>query len=62
MQRGILPKGADLPALDLNTKFDEEKIKQNAKLKIDKKGQTYSQPIVIHSLSRKLKTKDQRKK
>lgn len=62
MQRGILPKGADLPALDLNTKFDEEKIKQNAKLKIDKKGQTYSQPVVIYILCRKVKKKGQRKR
>lgn len=27
MQRGILPKGADLPGIAIDTKFDEEKIK-----------------------------------
>lgn len=47
MQRGILPKGAELPALELNTKFDEQLIKDNAKLKADKKGQSYSNPVVL---------------
>lgn len=60
MQRGILPKGADLPGLDVNTKFDEEMIKQNAKLKIDKKGQTYSYSAVRHLLYRKSKKSSQR--
>jgi hypothetical protein len=46
MQRGILPKAADLPSIDMNTKFNEDLIKENAKMKVDKKGQSYSQPIV----------------
>ena len=46
MQRGILPKGAQLPGIEVNSKFDEELIKENAKLKVDKKGQSYSQPVV----------------
>ena len=47
MQRGILPKGADLPSIDMNSKFDEDLIKGNAKLKADKKGQSYSNPLVV---------------
>jgi hypothetical protein len=46
MQRGILPKDATLPGLD-NMAFDEEKIKEQAKLKIDKKAQNYTNPIVF---------------
>ncbi len=46
MKTGILPKGAQLPGLD-DVKFDEEKIKQQAKLKMDKKAMTYTNPIVI---------------
>lgn len=61
MQRGILPKGAELPGLDVNTKFDEEMIKQNAKLKVDKKGQTYSHSVVLHSLYRKSRISNPRK-
>jgi len=47
MQRGILPKGATLPGLNVDTKFDEELIKKNAKIKADKKGQSYTNPLVI---------------
>lgn len=53
MQRGILPKGATLPGIDVDTKFDEELIKQNAKLKVEKKGQTFSHSVVGVFLSRK---------
>jgi hypothetical protein len=49
MQSGILPKGAQLPGLD-KVDFDEEKIKQQAKLKIDKKAQNFSNPLVIDYL------------
>lgn len=62
MQRGILPKGADLPSLDLNAKFDEEKIKENAKLKVDRKGQSYSQPLVRIFLCRKKRIKNKGKR
>jgi len=57
MQRGILPKGADLPGLELDTKFDEELIKKNALLKADKKGQSYSNPVVLRLLFRKNRKK-----
>lgn len=46
MQSGILPKGAQLPGVE-KMEFDEEKIKQQAKLKIDKKAQTFTNPIVL---------------
>ena len=46
MQRGILPKGAQLPGIEVNSKFDEEMIKENAKIRVDKKGQSYSNPLV----------------
>ncbi len=42
---GILPKGAQLPGLD-SIKFDEEKIKEQARLKIDKKAQSFTNPMV----------------
>jgi hypothetical protein len=62
MQRGILPKGADLPGIDVNTKLDEELIKQNAKLKIEKKGQTYSHSVVrVFLLRKKTKNNQERK-
>jgi RNase H-fold protein (predicted Holliday junction resolvase) len=46
MQRGILPKDATLPGVN-KMEYDEEKIKQQAKLRIDKKAQSYSNPLVI---------------
>ncbi len=46
---GILPKGAQLPGLD-DIKFDEAKIKEQAKIKIDKKAQSFSNPIVISNI------------
>lgn len=46
MKTGILPKGAQLPGLE-DVKFDEEKIKEQAKLKMDKKAMSYTNPIVI---------------
>lgn len=62
MQRGILPKGAELPAIEINSKFDEDLIKENAKMKIDRKGQSYTLPLVIYKLfRRKKRRKSQRR-
>lgn len=52
MQRGILPKDATLPGLEKMT-FDQEKVKQQAKLKVDKKTQNYSNPLVNKFLFQK---------
>ena len=52
MQRGGLPKGAELPEVK-DFKYDEEQVKENAKLRVDKKGQSYTQPLVISILFRK---------
>ncbi len=49
MQQGILPKGAQLPGLN-DIEFDQEKIKQQAKMKIDKKAMSYTNPLVIFLL------------
>lgn len=62
MQRGILPKGADLPGLATDTKFDEQQIKENAKLKADRKGQSYSLPLVDVCVCRARKTRVSGKK
>jgi hypothetical protein len=45
MQRGILPKDAQLPGLDNNVVFDEEKIKIQAKIKMDNKQQSFTNPL-----------------
>lgn len=50
MKTGILPKGAQLPGVQ-DIKFDEEKIKEQAKLKMDKKAMSYTNPIVIFNLN-----------
>lgn len=57
-----MPKGAELPGLDVEAKFDEELIKQNAKLKADKKGQSYSNPIVRFKLFRKKKKRTRQRR
>ena len=46
MGRGALPKGAELPVLPTDTALDEQVIKQQAQRKVDKKGQSYSMPVV----------------
>jgi len=46
MQRGILPKDATLPGVE-KMDYDEEKIKEQAKRRVDKKAQSYSNPLVL---------------
>ena len=40
--RGGLPKSVELPGLGNEFEFDEKKIKENAKLKVEKKFKNYT--------------------
>ena len=45
MQSGGLPK--QLPGVNNDIEFDEKKIKQKAKERVERKYKNYTQPIVI---------------